>query len=93
LSARWLSRNALTLRSLGNLDRSNEIQQQHCLADQSRACRAPTGAVQADRISPDRWSIMLEVLEPVKRTVPTNDERPPEEISGVMKEALLAVES
>jgi hypothetical protein len=36
------------------------------------------------------WSIMLEVLELVKRTVPTNDERPPEEIFGVMKQALLA---
>jgi hypothetical protein len=36
------------------------------------------------------WSVMLEVLELVKRTVPTNDERPPEEIFGVMKRALLA---
>jgi hypothetical protein len=36
------------------------------------------------------WSIMLEVLELVKRTVPTNDERPPEEIFGVIREALLA---
>jgi hypothetical protein len=35
------------------------------------------------------WSIMLEVLELVKRTVPTNDDRPPEEIFGVMKAALL----
>jgi len=35
------------------------------------------------------WSIMLEVLELVERTVPTNDERPPEEIFGVMKAALL----
>jgi hypothetical protein len=32
---------------------------------------------------------MLEVLELVKRTVPTYDERPPEEIFG-MKQALLA---
>ena len=36
------------------------------------------------------WSIMLEVLELVKRTVPTNDERPPAEIFGVMRKALLA---
>jgi hypothetical protein len=36
------------------------------------------------------WSIMLEVLELVKRTVPSNNERPPEEIFGVMKQALLA---
>jgi hypothetical protein len=35
------------------------------------------------------WSIMLEVLELVKRTVPTNDERPPAEIFGVMKRALM----
>ena len=33
---------------------------------------------------------MLEVLELVKRTVPTNDDRPPEEIFGVMKAALMA---
>jgi hypothetical protein len=36
------------------------------------------------------WSVMLEVLDLVKRTVPTNDERPPQEIFGVMKRALLA---
>ena len=36
------------------------------------------------------WSIMLDVLELVRRTVPTNDDRPPEEIFGVMREALLA---
>jgi hypothetical protein len=35
------------------------------------------------------WSIMLEVLELVKRTVPTNDERPPAEIFAVMKAALM----
>jgi hypothetical protein len=35
------------------------------------------------------WSIMLEVLELVKRTVPTNDERPPAEIFAVMKRALM----
>ena len=35
------------------------------------------------------WSVMLEVLELVKRTVPTNDERPPVEIMGVIKTALL----
>jgi hypothetical protein len=36
------------------------------------------------------WSIMLEVLELVKRTIPTNSDKPPEEIFGVMKAALLA---
>jgi len=35
------------------------------------------------------WSIMLEVLELVKRTVPTNDERPPSEIFAVMRTALM----
>ena len=33
---------------------------------------------------------MLEVLELVKRTVPTNDERLPQEIFGVLRKALLA---
>ena len=33
--------------------------------------------------------MLLEVLELVKRTVPTNDERPPQEIFGVMRKALL----
>ena len=36
------------------------------------------------------WSVLLQLLELVKRTVPTNDDRPPEEIFGVMREALLA---
>ncbi len=35
------------------------------------------------------WSIMLEVLELIKRTVPTNDDSPPAEIFGLIKEALL----
>jgi hypothetical protein len=41
-------------------------------------------------LSEQDWSIMLEILELVKRTVPTIDERPSEEIFGVMKHALLA---
>jgi hypothetical protein len=36
------------------------------------------------------WSTMLDLLELVKRTVPTNSDRLPEEIFGVMKQALLA---
>jgi hypothetical protein len=36
------------------------------------------------------WSVLLQLLELVKRTVPTNDDRPPEEIFGVMKQVLLA---
>jgi hypothetical protein len=35
------------------------------------------------------WHVMLDLLELVKRTVPTNDDRPPAVIFGVMKEALL----
>ena len=41
-------------------------------------------------LSEQDWSVLLEVLELVKRTVPTNDERPPQEIFGVMRKALLA---
>src|SRR5262245_57767763 len=41
-------------------------------------------------LSPADWSIMLEVLELLKRTVLTNDDRPPAEIFGVMRAALLA---
>jgi hypothetical protein len=36
------------------------------------------------------WSVMLEVLELVKRTIPTNGDKPPEEIFGVLKKALMA---
>jgi hypothetical protein len=41
-------------------------------------------------LSEHDWSVMLEVLDLVKRTVPTNDERPPQEIFQVMRKALLA---
>src|SRR5262249_29887546 len=41
-------------------------------------------------LSEQDWSVMLEMLELVKRTVPTNDDRPPQEIFGVMRKALLA---
>jgi hypothetical protein len=41
-------------------------------------------------LSPQDWSILLEVLELLKRTLPTNDERPPEEVFRVLREALLA---
>ena len=36
------------------------------------------------------WSVMLEVLELVKRTIPSDSDRPAEEVFGVMKKALLA---
>jgi hypothetical protein len=35
------------------------------------------------------WSVMLEVLELVKRTIPTNSDSAPEEIFGVLRKALL----
>jgi hypothetical protein len=35
------------------------------------------------------WSTMLDLLELVKRTVPTNSDKPPEEVFGVMKRALM----
>jgi hypothetical protein len=36
------------------------------------------------------WSVMLEVLELVKRTIPTNSDSAPEEVFGVIRRALLA---
>jgi hypothetical protein len=36
------------------------------------------------------WSVMLEVLELVKRTIPSDSDRLAEEVFGVMKKALLA---
>jgi hypothetical protein len=41
-------------------------------------------------LSPADWSALVDVLELVKRTIPTNSDRPAEEIFGVMKAALLA---
>jgi hypothetical protein len=41
-------------------------------------------------LSEQDWSVMLEVLELVKRTIPTDSDRPPEEVFGVMRKALLA---
>jgi hypothetical protein len=35
------------------------------------------------------WSVMLDLLEMVKRTIPTNSDKPPAEIFGVMKRALM----
>jgi hypothetical protein len=36
------------------------------------------------------WSVMLEVLELVKRTIPTNSDSPPSEVFEVIRQALLA---
>src|SRR5262245_1371040 len=41
-------------------------------------------------LSEGDWAILMDVLELVKRTVPKNDDRPPAEIMGVMRDALLA---
>ena len=40
-------------------------------------------------LSPAEWSILMSVLDLLKRTVPSNDDRPPAEIFTVIKEALL----
>jgi hypothetical protein len=34
--------------------------------------------------------VLCDVLELIKRTIPTNSDRPPEEIFGVLKKALMA---
>jgi hypothetical protein len=41
-------------------------------------------------LSPADWSILMSVLELLKRTVPSNDNRPPGEIFEVLRKALLA---
>jgi hypothetical protein len=46
-------------------------------------------SVPAD-LTPADWSVLMRVLELLKRTVPSNDDRPPAEIFGVLRKALLA---
>jgi hypothetical protein len=41
-------------------------------------------------LSEQDWSVILEVLELVKRTIPSDSDRPAEEVFGVMRKALLA---
>jgi hypothetical protein len=41
-------------------------------------------------LSPADWSVLMQVLELLKRTVPSNDDRPPGEIFDVIRKALLA---
>jgi hypothetical protein len=41
-------------------------------------------------LSPADWSVLMQVLELLKRTVPSNDDRRPGEISEVLRKALLA---
>jgi hypothetical protein len=36
------------------------------------------------------WSVLVDLLEMVRRSIPTNSDKPPEKIFGVMKAALLA---
>jgi hypothetical protein len=36
------------------------------------------------------WSVMLQVLEAIKRTIPTNSDSPPAEVFEVIRKALLA---
>jgi hypothetical protein len=40
-------------------------------------------------LSPGEWSILMEVLELLKRTLPTNADLPPSEVFAVLKAALL----
>jgi hypothetical protein len=40
-------------------------------------------------LSPGEWSILMEVLELLKRTLPTNADLPPAEVFAVLKAALL----
>jgi hypothetical protein len=40
-------------------------------------------------LSPGEWSILMEVLELLKRTLPTNADLPPAEVFAVLKTALL----
>jgi hypothetical protein len=40
-------------------------------------------------LTPADWSILMSVLELLKRTVPSNDDRPPAEIFDVLRKALL----
>jgi hypothetical protein len=40
-------------------------------------------------LSPGDWSILMEVLELLKRTLPTNSDSPPAEVFAVLKAALL----
>jgi len=41
-------------------------------------------------LSPADWSILMRLLELLKRTVPSNDDRPPGEIIVVLRKAPLA---
>jgi hypothetical protein len=41
-------------------------------------------------LAPEAWSILLDVLELIQRTIPSNSDKPPAEIFGVIREALLA---
>jgi hypothetical protein len=40
-------------------------------------------------LSPADWSVLVDLLELVRRTIPSNSDKPAEEIFGVMKAALL----
>jgi hypothetical protein len=40
-------------------------------------------------LQPADWSILMSVLELLKRTVPSNDDQPPSEIFAILRKALL----
>jgi hypothetical protein len=41
-------------------------------------------------LTPEAWGIIVELLELIRRTIPSNSDRPPEEVFGVIRKALLA---
>jgi hypothetical protein len=40
-------------------------------------------------LSPADWSVLMQVLEQIKRTIPSNSDTPPAEVFGVIRKALL----
>jgi hypothetical protein len=41
-------------------------------------------------LSEEAWSILVDVMELIRRTIPSNSDRPPQEIFGVLRDALRA---
>jgi hypothetical protein len=40
-------------------------------------------------LTDEDWSVLVDLMEEIRRTIPGNSDRPPKEIFGVMKQALL----
>jgi hypothetical protein len=41
-------------------------------------------------LSPADWSVLMQVLEQIRRTIPSNSDSPPAEVFDVIRKALLA---